>query len=122
MLDLNFVRENLETVKKALESRNFPLESLDKFELLDMDRRHAIREADKVNQLRNSSSKEIGALMQSGQRAEAEAKKAEVAGLKEKQSEYEKLRDLAETKMHDLLSHLPNIPAEGVPVGADETS
>ena len=122
MLDLNFVRENLETVKKALENRNFPLESLDKFAELDTERRRIIGEADKINQIRNSSSKEIGALMQAGKPGEAEAKKAEVAGLKEKQSELEAMRDESETKMRELLAGLPNIPAEGVPVGADETA
>ena len=122
MLDLNFVRENLETVKKALENRNFSLESLDKFAELDTERRRIIGEADKINQIRNSSSKEIGALMQAGKPGEAEAKKAEVAGLKEKQSELEAMRDESETKMRELLAGLPNIPAEGVPVGADETA
>jgi seryl-tRNA synthetase len=122
MLDLNFVRENLETVRKALENRNFPTDVLDKFAELDAERRRVIGEADRINQLRNSSSKEIGALMQSGKREEAEAKKAEVAGLKEKQSEFEMKRDEAETEMRELLANLPNIPAEGVPVGADETA
>jgi len=122
MLDLNFVRENLETVRKALENRNFPTDVLDKFAELDAERRRVIGEADRINQLRNSSSKEIGALMQSGKREEAEAKKAEVAGLKEKQSEFEMKRDEAETEMRELLANLPNIPAEGVPVGADEAA
>lgn len=122
MLDLQFVRENLEIVKKALESRNFPTEGLEKFAELDAERRRVIGEADAINQKRNSSSKEIGALMQAGKREEAEAKKAEVSGLKDKQSELEKQRDEAEKAMRDLLSHLPNIPADGVPVGADESA
>lgn len=122
MLDLNFVRENLEKVKEALINRNFPTASLDKFVELDAERRRVIGEADKINQIRNSSSKEIGALMQSGKKDEAEAKKTEVAGLKEKQAELEKLRDEAENAMHDLLSHLPNIPVSGVPVGVDENA
>lgn len=122
MLDLQFVRENLEIVKKALESRNFPTEGLEKFAELDAERRRVIGEADAINQKRNSSSKEIGALMQAGKREEAEAKKAEVSGLKDKQSELEKQRDEAENAMRDLLSHLPNIPADGVPVGADESA
>lgn len=122
MLDLQFVRENLEIVKKALESRNFPAEGLEKFAELDAERRRVIGEADAINQKRNSSSKEIGALMQAGKREEAEAKKAEVSGLKDKQSELEKQRDEAENAMRDLLSHLPNIPADGVPVGADESA
>jgi seryl-tRNA synthetase len=122
MLDLNFVRENLETVKKTLENRNFPTDSLDQFVALDAERRRIIGEADKINQLRNSSSKEIGALMQAGKRDEAEAKKAEVAGLKDKQAALETKRDEAEHAMRELLAGLPNIPAEGVPVGDDESA
>ena len=122
MLDLNYVRENFEAVRKALENRNFPTDLLDKFAALDAERRRVIGEADKINQLRNSSSKEIGALMQSGNLTEAEAKKAEVAGLKEKQAGLEASRDEAETEMRGLLANLPNIPAEGVPVGADESA
>ena len=120
MLDINFVRENLEVVRAALANRNFPPELLDKFAELDKERRRVITEADALNQARNASSKEIGALMQAGKRDEAEAKKAEVAVLKEKQSELEKLRDDADAGMREMLSGLPNIPAEGVPVGADE--
>ena len=122
MLDLHFVRENLETVKKALENRNFPTTSLEKFAELDAERRRIISEADALNQKRNSSSKEIGALMQAGKRDEAEAKKAEIAGLKDKQTELETNRDEAENAMKELLAGLPNIPAEGVPIGADEAA
>jgi seryl-tRNA synthetase len=122
MLDINFVRENLEAVRTALVNRNFPAESLDRFAELDAERRRIITEADNVNQSRNVSSKEIGALMQAGKRDEAEAKKAEVAGLKEKQTELEKARDLADAEMRELLAGLPNIPAEGVPVGVDEAA
>ncbi len=122
MLDLNYVRENLETVKKALETRNFPTDLLEKFATLDMERRQIIGEADKINAQRNSASKEIGALMQTGKRAEAEAKKAEVAGLKDLQTQLERQRDDSVEAMRDLLSLLPNIPSEDVPVGADETA
>ena len=122
MLDLNFVRENLETVKRALENRNFPTGALDAFAELDLERRRVISESDQINQQRNASSREIGALMQAGKREEAEAKKAEVAGLKERQSELEKLRDEAERKMRELLAGLPNIPHESVPVGTDESA
>ena len=49
MLDLNFVRENLETVREALNNRNFPAESLDKFVALDSERRRVIGESDQIN-------------------------------------------------------------------------
>lgn len=122
MLDLNFVRENLDKVREALGNRNFPAESLDKFVELDVERRRVIGESDQINQRRNSSSKEIGALMQAGKREEAEAKKAEVAGLKDKQSDLETKRKEVEAKMDELLAGLPNMPAADVPVGADESA
>ena len=122
MLDLHYVRENLDAVKTALQNRSFPTESLEKFVELDAARRRVIGDADAINQKRNSSSKEIGALMQAGKREEAEAKKSEVAGLKEQQSELERQRDDVENQMRELLSALPNIPADGVPIGADESA
>lgn len=122
MLDLNYVRENLDKVKEAFQNRNFPTASLEKFVELDAERRRIIGEADAVNQQRNSSSKEIGALMQSGKKDAADVKKLEVAGLKEKQTELEKQRDEAILQMNELLAGLPNIPADDVPVGADESA
>lgn len=122
MLDLNFVRENLDFVKTALRNRNFSADSLEKFVELDTERRRVIGESDQINQQRNVSSKEIGALMQQGKRDEAEKLKAEIAGLKERQTELEKLRDEAENAMRELLSHLPNMPKTDVPVGEDESA
>lgn len=122
MLDLNFVRENLETVRDAMRNRGGAADLLDRFADLDAARRRAIGEADKINQLRNSSSKEIGALMQSGQKEEADARKAEIAGLKEKQSELERQRDDADAAIREILINLPNMPAPGVPVGPDEAA
>ncbi len=122
MLDLHFVRENLDAVREALANRNFPAESLDRFAELDVERRRLISESDSINQQRNAFSKEIGDLMKAGERDAAEAKKAEVAGLKEKQTELETKRDEAEAAMRELLSGLPNIPANDVPVGADEAA
>lgn len=120
MLDLTFVRENIDAVRTALANRSFPTADLDRFTDLDAERRRVNGEADSVNQQRNAASKEIGALMQSGKNREAEAKKAEVAGLKDRQAELERLRDEADAAMHGLLAGLPNIPADDVPVGPDE--
>ncbi len=122
MLDINFVRENLNAVREAFANRNFQTGALDRFVELDTERRRVIGEADHVNQLRNAASKEIGGLIQSGKKDEAEAKKAEVAGLKDQQTELENARDAADAEMHDLLAGLPNIPAADVPVGKDESA
>jgi len=122
MLDLGFVRENLDAVRKAMADRSFPADALDRFAEMDADRRRIIGEADAINQQRNSASKEIGALIQAGKSDAADAIKAEVAGLKDKQSELEKKRDDADAAMRELLAGLPNIPAPDVPVGPDEAA
>src|SRR5687767_4557683 len=122
MLDINLVRENLDAVRRALANRNFPGDTLDRFSELDSERRRVIAEADNINQARNVSSKEIGTLMQAGKTDEAEAKKSQVSGLKTRQTELEKARDLADAEMRELLSGLPNIPDADVPVGIDETA
>jgi seryl-tRNA synthetase len=122
MLDLHFVRENLDHVREALRDRNFPADALDRFVELDVERRRVIGESNKLNELRNVASKEIGALMQQGKKDEAEAKKSEVANVKAQQAEFDAKREEAETAMAELLAGLPNIPAEGVPVGADESA
>jgi seryl-tRNA synthetase len=122
MLDLGFIRQNLDTVRKAMTDRSFPAEVLDRFAEMDADRRRIIGEADAINQQRNAASKEIGALMQSDRNNEAQAKKAEVAGLKDKQSELERQRDEADAAIQELLVDLPNIPAADVPIGDDESA
>jgi len=122
MLDLNYVRENIDAVRAALDSRRFPTDLLNRFDQIDSERRRVIGEADTINQQRNAASKEIGSLMQAGKRDEAELKKAEVAGLKEKQADLERLRDETESAMREILINLPNIPASDVPVGADESA
>jgi len=122
MLDLNFVRENLEAVRSALAARNFPDDVLDRFSELDSARRAAIAESDALNQLRNAASREIGELIKAGKKEEAEAKRREVAALREKQAELEQKRETAEAAICEILSSLPNLPAPEVPVGGDESA
>lgn len=122
MLDLNFVRENLDAVRTSLANRNFSPDILDRFAEMDAGRRRIISESDSINQQRNVASKEIGDLIKAGDRETAEAKKQEVAGLKERQSELERQREESEAQMSELLANLPNMPADDVPIGPDETA
>lgn len=122
MLDLKYVRENTDKVRQSLVARGHDTAPLDDFEELDKTRRRAIAESESLNQQRNVSSKEIGALMKEGKKEEAEARRAEVAAMKERMTELEKQRDEADAKMNELLTTLPNIPHESVPVGKDETA
>jgi seryl-tRNA synthetase len=122
MLDLHFVRENLDRVRAALEARRFPTEALDRFAELDAERRRVIAESDRLNAERNAASREIGALMKEGRRVEASSRRAAVAQLKERIAELERARDEAERKMQELLATLPNLPHASVPIGPDASA
>ncbi len=121
MLDLNYVRDNLENVRKALATRGVAPESLDDFAAADAERRSVIAESDQLNAERNASSREIGALMKASNSAAAEARRKQVGQLKDRIAELDRLRDEAETRVSDLLSSLPNIPHASVPLGKDES-
>jgi len=122
MLDLNYVRENLELVRARLETRGVAPALLDSFADADAERRRVIAESDQLNAERNTASREIGALMKEGKRDEAEARRKQVSESKERIAELDRRRDDAETRMRDLLTTLPNIPHESVPVGKDESA
>ena len=120
MLDLNYVRENIDKVREALQARHADTAALDDFARADEERRRTIAESDQLNAQRNASSREIGALMKEGKKEEAEARRAEVGTLKERIAELDQLRAQTEARMNDLLSSLPNIPHESVPRGESE--
>src|SRR5918997_3508488 len=110
MLDLNYVRGNLERVRAALEARGFNAAALDDFAALDAERRRAIAESDALNARRNASSREIGALMKGGRKDEAESRRQEVAELKERMAELDRARDDGERRMQEVLATGPNVP------------
>ena len=122
MLDLNFVRDNLDRVRAALVSRNSPTNALDEFTALDGQRRQAISQSDSFNAELNRASKEIGALMKVGRGEDAMVRRSEVALFKEGIADASNRRDKAETRMRELLTTLPNLPHESVPVGTDESA
>src|SRR6185295_2817910 len=117
MLDLNYVRENIDKVRAALDARRADTTALDDVTRADGERRRVIAEADQLNAQRNASSREIGALRKEGRKDEADARRAEVTTLTERIAELAQLRDQAEERMREMLSTLPNIPHESVPVG-----
>src|SRR6185503_2221646 len=122
MLDLNYVRENLDAVRGALAKREMTMAALDDFAAADADRRRVISESDQLNAERNAASREIGAMMKDGKRDEADARRKQVNELKERIAELDAARDKAEARMRELPSTLPNIPHESVPVGKDESA
>ena len=115
MLDLKFVRSNLEEVKQALMNRGQEF-LLDDFESLDEMRRLLLGEVEARRQERNSLSEEVGRLKKA---------KQDAAVLMERVREInQELKDLEldlqdkEALVQDFLLNLPNLPHTSVPVGA----
>src|SRR5688500_17730413 len=120
MLDLNYVREHLDEVRAKLQTSGLPVNALDDFATAEAERRRAIGESDQLNAERNAASRDIGALMKDGKRNEAETRRQQVGQLKERIAQLDQARDNAEAAIRDLLSSLPNIPDDSVPVGKNE--
>jgi seryl-tRNA synthetase len=124
MLDLNYVRDNIDKVQEALEKRHASEEAftqLKNFAEADKERRTAIGESDRFNAERNKLSKEIGGLMKQGATDEAEKLRSQVSELKALMSGADTTRERSEERMREILSTLPNIPHDSVPVGKDES-
>jgi seryl-tRNA synthetase len=122
MLDINYVRTNLEIVRGKLEQRGFPLEALDRFNELDERRRALIRERDELNATRNRESQEIGNLVKAGQRNEVESRRAAVRELGDRIGGVETELKAVETDLNSLLMAVPNVPHDTVPAGRDESA
>ena len=116
MLDLNFVRDNLPRVEEMLRQRGAdPAAVLKDFRDVDTQRRQAITEAETMKARRNKASEDIAKLRKAGQ--DATAAIAETKDLREQIQTREKTAADLDARMQDILSGIPNVPHESVPVG-----
>jgi seryl-tRNA synthetase len=122
MLDINYVRTNLDLVRQKLAARNFPLAPLDRFTALDERRRALIGERDDLNAVRNRESQEIGKLMKAGQKADADARRAAVREIGDRITVTESELNEIEGELNTLLVTVPNLPHDSAPVGRDESA
>jgi seryl-tRNA synthetase len=114
MLDLSFVRDNLELVQQKMALRGAAVD-LEGFRALDKDRRQAISEVERLKHRRNQANDEIAGLKKSGQDAAvriAEMKQvsADIKALDGKVAELD-------GQLRDILKTLPNLPHSSVPEG-----
>lgn len=119
MLDIKFVRENMEAVTQAMKNRNAKWDA-DKFLQLDAQRREAIQEQENMQAGRNAKSKEIGVLMKDGKKQEAESLKEEVRQLNEKLEAATAKREEIDTALNEIMMSTPNICHETTPIGKSE--
>jgi len=118
MLQVNFIRNNKEEVIKRLAIKNFSDTTIiNKIIELDETRKKCQFEFDETQSKINAASKEIGKLIGSGKKDEAEKKKAEVNSLKSLLPPITDKLNNAESELHETLVKLPNLPHSSVPAG-----
>ncbi len=118
MLTLKLLRENPEFVVSKLAVKNFDArEIVEKINVLDQNRRALQAELDACLADQKKKAALIGGLMKEGKKEEAEAVKAEVAALKARSGEIEKISEENNSELNSFLVLLPNIPCDMVPEG-----
>lgn len=118
MLQVNYIRENRETVLERLSVRNFKQpELVDEIIAIDEERRSTQSQLDLTSAEANNVARQIGELMRQGKKEEAEVLKTQSPGLKQAIKDLgDKLATLEED-MKSKLVLIPNLPHASVPAG-----
>lgn len=118
MLDLKFIRANLDAVRAGAKAKGESVD-LDRFEALDVRRREIVQKVEALKQERNIVSRSIGELKRTGENADEPAAKAKKLGedIKVLDAELKTIDEEVDT----LRTWIPNMPHESVPIG-DESS
>jgi seryl-tRNA synthetase len=119
MLDLGFVRTNLEKVEEKLRGRGAdPAALLGDFRALDQRRREAITQAEQLKARRNELSQQVGARKKAGENADDLME--ETRALKARLEELDTAAATLDEQMRLSLSRIPNLTRDEVPVGKSE--
>ena len=123
MIDIKFLRENPDIVKKNIQNKfqDEKLPLVDEVIKLDKKARETQQEADELRAKKNKVSKEIGALMAKGQKDEAQKVKDEIAQISARIDVLEPLEAELEEKVKNIMMVIPNIIDPSVPIGKDDS-
>jgi seryl-tRNA synthetase len=119
MLDKNFIRENLDFVRKRLAARggDYPLDEL---VAADTAWKSIILRSEELRRQRNEASEAIGKLKRAG--SDTAAQRAKVKEISGEIKSLEEEANRAEERLNLLLHNIPNLPDASVPAGCDETA
>mgnify|MGYP003644034193 FL=1 len=118
MLDIKFIRDNLDDVKSSLNKKGYVFDDIE-FSKLDERRKGAMTQAQSLQAEKKKASKQIGALIGQGMSPE-EAKAQVMSSIDADLSKAEQDAKDAEQALQELLMTIPNVPMAEVPVGKDE--
>lgn len=120
MLELRFVRENLELVRRKCLLRGVDPQLIDRFAETDNRRLAALAETESLKNQRNTVSKTIAGLKQAGKHQEAEPMINEMKIVSERIKEIDGELAAIEEALQDVILSIPNLCDDSVPQGRDE--
>ncbi len=123
MIDIKLIRENPDLVKENIKKKFQDQKLVLVDEVIDLDKKNraAITEVESLRAKRTSLSKQIGSLMASGKKDEAESIKAESQQIGDKITELEVVQEKYQEEIRDRMMRIPNIIDPSVPVGKDDS-
>ena len=114
MLDIKYLRQNIELVRQKMDERGQKID-FDRFIELDAKRRDILQAVETLRNERNSVSKEIGELKK--KKADASALIEKMGNVSVKIKEYDESLRLTEEELNAFVMIVPNIQHESVPQG-----
>ncbi|TBV80656.1 MAG: serine--tRNA ligase [Desulfobulbaceae bacterium] len=120
MLELRFIRENLELVKEKTARRGLDITALEDFSALDQQRRDILRELEGGRNRRKIESQEIGDLKKAGQKEAAAVKVIAGRKVAERLKKLEEQLTAIDLKLEEITLGIPNLYHDSVPLGVGE--
>lgn len=114
MLDLKFIRDNIELVRQNISNKNEKA-NIDDIVQLDIERRHLIQEVEKLKNIRNVVSKEIADLKKN--KLDADDKISEMKTVSDNIKELDDKLAIIEDNIEKVVVRIPNMTAKYVPIG-----
>ncbi len=118
MLDIKFIRENPDAIKKAIKDRAMKLD-VDEVIEFDKAKRALLMETEQLKHKRNEESEQIGRLVRDGK--DVSKLKEGMRAVSQKIKEIDAKVEEISHKLGILLLNIPNIPHNSIPVGPDKT-
>ncbi len=118
MLELRFIRENIDLVKDKIRQRNITGSRIDEFVDVDKKRRENLAEVEELRNRRKVVSQEVAERKKAQQ--EAEELIAEMRRVNERIKTLETDLAVLESTMQDIVMEIPNLCHDSIPMGRDD--
>ncbi|MEN8143173.1 MAG: serine--tRNA ligase [Thermodesulfobacteriota bacterium] len=119
MLELRFIRENLDLVMEKMRFRGIKTDRIDKFAEIDQRRRDSLSEVEGLRNKRKTASQEIAKLKKNGENADAQV--AEMRQVGDRIKELERELQKTEEELQKIVMEIPNLASDSIPAGKDDS-